>query len=135
MSTIYQRLGMRTFINARGTITTLGGSIMPAEVVAAMVEASRSFVHLNELHQKAGDRIAELTGAEGAFISAGAASGLLLAGAAVLTGTDTEAIRNIPEVGDRPTNSRSASSTRTTTSTRVSGSAVASWSRSAPSKP
>ena len=102
MSTIYQRLGMRTFINARGTITTLGGSIMPAEVVAAMVEASRSFVHLNELHQKAGDRIAELTGAEGAFISAGAASGLLLAGAAVLTGTDTEAIRNIPDVGDRP---------------------------------
>ena len=102
MPTVYERLGLRTFINARGTITTLGGSIMPGEVVDAMVEASRSFVHLNELHKKAGARIAELTGAEGAFVCAGAASGLLLAGAAVLTGTSTEAIQNIPDVGDRP---------------------------------
>ncbi|HIG55138.1 MAG TPA: hypothetical protein EYQ18_14405 [Candidatus Handelsmanbacteria bacterium] len=78
MPTPYERLGLRTFINARGTITTLGGSIMPGEVLQAMVEASRNFVHLNELHEKAGARIAELTGAEGAFISAGAASGLLL---------------------------------------------------------
>jgi len=101
MSTLYERLGMRTFINARGTITTLGGSIMPEEVVQAMVEASRSFVHLNDLHEKAGERIAELTGAEAAFISAGAASGLLLAGAACLTGTDSEAIQNLPDIGDR----------------------------------
>ena len=101
MSTPYERLGMRTFINARGTITTLGGSIMPEEVIQAMVEASRSFIHLNELHEKAGARIAELTGAEGAFISAGAASGLLLAGAACLTGSDAEAIENLPDIGDR----------------------------------
>lgn len=101
MSSLYERLGLRTFINARGTITTLGGSIMPEEVVQAMVEASRSFVHLNELHEKAGARIAELTGAEGAFISAGAASGLLLAGAACLTGSDAEAIQNLPDIGDR----------------------------------
>ena len=102
MPTIYERLGLRTFINARGTITTLGGSVMPDEVVQAMAEASRNFVHLNELHEKAGARIAELTGAEGAFVSAGAASGLLLAGAACLTGTDTEAIGNLPDIGDRP---------------------------------
>ena len=101
MPTPYERLGLRTFINARGTITTLGGSIMPDEVVQAMVEASRNFVHLNELHEKAGARIAELTSAEGAFISAGAASGLLLAGAACLTGTDAQAIANLPNIGDR----------------------------------
>ena len=102
MSSIYNRLGLKTFINARGTITTLGGSIMPPEVIEAMVEASRSFVHLNELHEKAGARIAELTGADAAFISAGAASGLLLAGAACLTGRKIEAIQALPDIGDRP---------------------------------
>lgn len=102
MPTLYQRLGLRPFINARGTITTLGGSIMPASVVEAIAEASRQFVHLNELHEKAGARIAALIGAEAAFVSSGAAGGMLLAGAACLTGTDTRAIAQLPDVGDRP---------------------------------
>ena len=66
-----------------------------------MAEASRQFVHLNELHEKAGARIAALTGAEAAFVSSGAAGGMLLAGAA-LTGTDARAIAQLPDVGDRP---------------------------------
>ncbi|MGY8823817.1 MAG: aminotransferase class V-fold PLP-dependent enzyme [Candidatus Latescibacterota bacterium] len=101
MTTIYESLGLRTFINARGTITTLGGSIMSPEVVEAMAEASRHFVHLNELHEKAGLRIAELTGAEAAFICAGAASGLMLAGAACLTGTNSDAIQKLPDTEGR----------------------------------
>ncbi|MBT4503401.1 MAG: hypothetical protein HOC74_37065, partial [Gemmatimonadetes bacterium] len=101
-SSLYQRLGVRPFINARGTITTLGGSVMPLQVVEAMQDASRHFVHLNEFQEKAGERIAELTGAEAAFICAGAASGMLLSGAACLTGTDTEAIQRLPDIGDRP---------------------------------
>lgn len=99
---LYQRLGLRPFINARGTITTLGGSVMSPRVAQAMVEASRQFVHLNEFQQKAGERIATLTGAEAAYICAGAASGMLLAGAACLTGIDAEKARTLPEVGDRP---------------------------------
>ena len=99
---IYERLGLRTFINARGTITTLGGSIMPPEVVAAMSEASLSFVRLEELHDRVGERIAALTGAEAAFVCAGAASGMLLAGAACLTGTDPAAIAALPDTGGRP---------------------------------
>ncbi|MFA6109838.1 MAG: aminotransferase class V-fold PLP-dependent enzyme [Candidatus Latescibacterota bacterium] len=101
-SSVYARLGVRPFINACGTITTLGGSIMPPRVVEAMVEASRCFVHLNEFQEKAGARIAQLTGAEAAYVCAGAASGMLLAGAACLTGTDTERIQRLPEVGERP---------------------------------
>lgn len=101
-ASIYERLGLRTFINARGTITTLGGSIMPPEVVAAMAEASLSFVRLEELHDRVGERIAGLTGAEAAFVCAGAASGMLLAGAACLTGTDPEAIASLPDTGGRP---------------------------------
>ena len=99
---IYARLGVPTFINARGTITTLGGSVMPVEVVEAMAAASRSFVPLGELHEKVGARIARLTGAPAAFVCAGAASGMLLSGAACLTGTDNDAIANLPDTGDRP---------------------------------
>ncbi|MBI3943634.1 MAG: aminotransferase class V-fold PLP-dependent enzyme [Chloroflexi bacterium] len=99
---IYSRLGLRTFINAYGTITTLGGSIMPAPVLEAMLDASRHYVQLEELLEKAGARIAQLTGAEAAFICSGAASGMLLSGAACLTGTDVEAVRGLPDVGDRP---------------------------------
>ena len=99
---IYASLDIRPFINARGTITTLGGSIMPPQVVEAMVEASKHFVPLNELHEKVGARIAALTGVEAAFVCAGAASGMLLAGAACLAGTDIEAIQRLPDVGGRP---------------------------------
>ena len=102
MTTVYERLGVRTFINARGTITTLGGSIMPPDVVEAMAQASRHFVQLDEFQQKADARLCELTGAPGAFICAGAASGMLLSGAACLTGTDQGAISQLPDVGDRP---------------------------------
>jgi len=99
---IYQRLEIGTFINARGCITTMGGSIMPPPVVEAMVEASRHFIPLDRLHDQVGARLAELTGAESAFVCAGAASGMLLAGAACLAGTDREHIEKLPETGGRP---------------------------------
>ena len=89
-------------INGYGSVTILGGSIMSSQVVEAMVEAGRQYISLPELHEKAGARIAEVTGAEAAFISAGAASGMLLAGAACLTGCDRHAMEGLPEVGDRP---------------------------------
>ena len=100
--TIYERLGICPVINGYGHVTTLGGSIMPPQVVEAMIEAAQHYVSLHELHQKAGALIAEWTGAEAAFISAGAASGMLLAGAACLTGSDQNAIERLPEVGGRP---------------------------------
>ncbi len=95
---LYSRLGLRPFINGCGTITTLGGSIMPPRVVEAMVEASRAFVDLNEFQARASERIAALTGAEAAYICSGAASGMLLAGAACLAGADPERIQRLPEV-------------------------------------
>ena len=99
---LYERLGLRPLINAYGTMTSLGGSIMAPEVTAAIVEASRSFISLEQLQDKVGERLAALTGAEAAFVSAGAASGMMLAGAACLTGTDAEAVERLPDVGDRP---------------------------------
>ena len=54
----YQRLGVKRVINGASWLTRLGGSLMPMPVVRAMEDASRWFVDMNELNQKAGDVIA-----------------------------------------------------------------------------
>lgn len=95
---IYQELGIRPVINASATLTRLGGSIMPPEVVAAMDEASRHFVDLDELQDKIGKRIALLTRNEAAYVSSGAAGGLVVATAACIAGTDPAAIRQLPDL-------------------------------------
>ena len=89
-------LGLRPVINAAATLTKLGGSIMPPEVVAAMVEGSKSFLDWPELQRAVGRRVAELTNNEAAYISSGAAAGITAAVAAVLAGTDPEKIANFP---------------------------------------
>ena len=93
---IYEKLGVKQYINAAATLTMYGGSIMPDEVIAAMIEASKSYVDLVELHKKAGDFIAKLTHNEAAFIPNGAASGLMLATAAAIAGNDPDARERLP---------------------------------------
>ena len=94
---IYDRLGVRKVINAHGLITTLGGSRMPREAFKAMEEAGAHFVSLNELHEKAGKYIADLVGVEAAYVCSGAAGGMVLAAAAVLTGRDKAKISKLPD--------------------------------------
>lgn len=94
---IYERLGVRPFVNARGTISYLGGSLPHPEVVEAMVEASRDFVNTYELERAVGKRLAELTHNEAAFVSACAAAGLMLAAAAVMAGTDERKRAQLPD--------------------------------------
>ncbi len=76
--TIYERLGLRTVINADATLTRLGGSLMPPEVVAAMQDASLHFVDIFELQRVVGERIATLTNNEAAYVTSGAAGALYL---------------------------------------------------------
>ena len=95
---VYQRLGVRPIINAVGTLTTLSGSLLLPEVRRAMDEASRSFVRIHELQDKAGRRLAELTGAEGAFVTAGASAALCLATCAVTAGKDRAKINQLPDL-------------------------------------
>ncbi len=95
---IYQRLGVRTFINAVGTITTLSGTLMDARVLRAMEEASRNFVAIHELQGKAGARIAELTGAEAAFVTNGASCALCLSTCAVTAGADKSKMTRLPDL-------------------------------------
>src|SRR5205814_2373569 len=82
---VYVALGVKHVINATGTVTNLGGSLMPPEVVAAWVDASRHFVNLVELQDKVGERIAKLIGVEAALVTTGASGSLVLGAAAVMT--------------------------------------------------
>jgi L-seryl-tRNA(Ser) seleniumtransferase len=69
---------------------------MPPEVLTAMVEASRHFIDIDELQRKAGAKIAEWTQNEAAYVSCGAAAGLVLSTAACITGLDAEKRARLP---------------------------------------
>jgi len=87
---IYESLGLRPIINAAGTFTDLGGSLMPEPVVEAWLQASKHFVDLRELQDRVGDRIAKLLNVESALVTGGAASGILLGVSAALTLRDSQ---------------------------------------------
>jgi len=93
---IYDQLGIKKVINGAATLTRLGGSIMPPEVLEAMTEASRHFVDIDELQARVGAQIAEWTHNEAAYVSCGAAAGLVLSAAACIAGTDPEARARLP---------------------------------------
>jgi D-glucosaminate-6-phosphate ammonia-lyase len=94
---VYGALGVQRVINATGTVTVLGGSLMPPEVVAAWVEASRQFVDLHQLHDRVGARIAKLVGVEAALVTTGAAGALLLGTAAAVTRGKSDLVRRLPD--------------------------------------
>jgi L-seryl-tRNA(Ser) seleniumtransferase len=94
---VYEALGVRHVINATGTVTFLGGSRMPPEVVAAWMDASRHFVNLLELQDRVGERIAQLIGVEAALVTTGAAGSLLLATAAAVTRGDRNLLKRLPD--------------------------------------
>ena len=93
---VYDELGVKKVINGLATVTMLGGSLMPPEVVSAMAEAARYFVEIDELQEKAGRKIAELTHNEAAYVSCGAAAGLVLSTAACIAGMDEEKRARLP---------------------------------------
>ncbi len=94
---VYESLGIRPVINAAGTVTTLGGSLMPSEVLDSMEEAGKAFVEMEKLHDKAGEIIADITGAEAGMVANGAAAALTWAAAACMTGSDRARMDRLPE--------------------------------------
>lgn len=96
MPGIYERLGVRPIINARGTHTRLGGSLMAPEVLEAIREAASTYVVLDELQDKASEIIVGATGAEAGMVTGGAAAGLLLGTAACIAGADPARIGRLP---------------------------------------
>jgi len=93
----YARLKVRPVINAMGTVTFLGGSIIAPETLAAMDDASREFVVITELLEKAGEHLAQLIGVEAALVTTGAAGAITLGTAACVAGGDLENIQRLPD--------------------------------------
>lgn len=97
MASVYEELGVRAGINARGNQTLLGGSTPPPEVQAAMDEANSAYIVFEELLRKSGEFIAETLGTEAAFVTSGAAAAIALGSAAALAGDDREKMGKIPD--------------------------------------
>ena len=94
---VYEKLGVRPVINARGNQTILGGSTPPKAVAAAMEEAGRNFVEMRELLERSGELIAGVLGTEAAYVTSGCAAALTLSAAACMAGDDPEKIGRLPD--------------------------------------
>ena len=95
---LYASLGVRPVINARGTLTIIGGSMELPEVRAAKAAANQHYVNLEELMEAAGQRLAELTGAEWGMVSSGCAAAMSHATAACVAGGNPDLHVRIPDL-------------------------------------
>jgi uncharacterized pyridoxal phosphate-dependent enzyme len=95
---VYGAIGVRPLINARGTFTIISGSTMLPEVRAAMDAASRRYVHLDELAEAIGARLATLTKAEWGLVTSGCSAALTHATAACVAGGNPELHVRIPNL-------------------------------------
>ncbi|MGH8247702.1 MAG: aminotransferase class V-fold PLP-dependent enzyme, partial [Gammaproteobacteria bacterium] len=91
-------IGVRPLINCRGTFTIISGSTTLPEVKRAMDEASRHYVNLDELMEAVSRRVAELTRAEWAIVTAGCAAAETLATCACIAGADPEKMQRLPNL-------------------------------------
>jgi seryl-tRNA(Sec) selenium transferase len=93
---VYQELGIRRIINCFDTYTLLGGHILSKEVREARDEADRSWAWIWDIQRRTGEKIAELLGAEAAFVPVGVYAGISQCVAALMAGADPEKMRRLP---------------------------------------
>jgi uncharacterized pyridoxal phosphate-dependent enzyme len=95
---IYDSIGVRPLINARGTVTIVGASRTLPEVKRAMEDAARDYVQLDELMDGVGRRLAELTGAEWGIVTCGASAALTAATVGCIAGGDPDKLAQLPDL-------------------------------------
>lgn len=95
---VYKAIGVRPFINCRGTLTVLGGNIELPEVRQAKTLANQQHAQLDEVMAAVGARLAELTGAEWGMVSAGCAAAMSHATAACVAGGNPDLHVRIPNL-------------------------------------
>jgi L-seryl-tRNA(Ser) seleniumtransferase len=94
---LYKELGVRTFVNGRGTWTYLGGALVNPEVKQAMDRAALHTVYILELQKAVGKRIAELVGSEAAMVTCGAGAAISAGTAGCMTGIDPDLVYQLPD--------------------------------------
>lgn len=95
---LFKELGVRTFINAAGTLTYMTGSLMHDEVLETINTSAKEFCLLDELQDKVGEKIAQMVHSEAAVVTSGAFSGMTLGLAGILTGMDEKKVRELPHL-------------------------------------
>jgi len=95
---LFKEFGVRTFINAAGTLTFMTGSLMHDEVLEAINGTSKEFCMLDEVQDKVGEKIAKIVHAEAAVVTSGAFSGWTLGLAGILTGMDEKKVAMLPHL-------------------------------------
>lgn len=98
----FKELGLRTFINAAGTYTSMTGSLMPKEVTNAINFGATQYVNLDDLQDKVGERIAELLKCEYATVTSGCFGAMSIAMAGILCGKDSEKVKQLPRTEGWP---------------------------------
>lgn len=99
---IYTDMGLKEVINANGKMTILGASAVKDEIADAAKQALQNFVIIDELMDHAGQVIAKKSGAEDGCPTCGAASGMAIAVAACIAGSDLGLIERIPDTEGLP---------------------------------
>jgi uncharacterized pyridoxal phosphate-dependent enzyme len=99
---VYAALKVRPLINCRGTFTIIGGSTELPEVREAKSAANQRYVHLDELMEAAGQRLATLTGAEWGMVSSGCAAAMSHATAACVAGGNPDLHVRLPNLAGFP---------------------------------
>src|SRR5262245_12106024 len=97
---IFDEIGVKPVINARGHATVLGGATPSGRVKDAMEAADRYYVDMRELLERSGEIIAGLLECEAAYVTPGAAAALALGTAACITGSDVEKMARLPNTAD-----------------------------------
>ena len=94
---IRSRFGLRPVINASGTMTSLGASIVSAPVIDAVAQVLPQFVEIDDLQRRASAAIAEACGSEAGYITASCSAAITLCIAATMTGDDHGLIERLPD--------------------------------------
>jgi L-seryl-tRNA(Ser) seleniumtransferase len=96
---VYDQLKATRVVNASGfNLTVLGGQILSPSVLQAMEDANRGYMDMKELLDSSGQMVAELLGAEAAYITSGCCAGMALSAAACMVGDNPEKARELPRV-------------------------------------
>ncbi|GAB3736610.1 aminotransferase class V-fold PLP-dependent enzyme [Spirosoma lituiforme] len=95
---LFKEFGIRTFINAAGTLTYMTGSLMHDEVLDAINYGAKEFCLLDEIQDKVGAKIAQMVHSEAAVVTSGAFSGMTLGLAGILTGMDQKKVEQLPHL-------------------------------------
>lgn len=97
----YVELGVTPVINAEGTMTMLGGSLIRPEVEAVIALGAKHYVSIPELEIVAGKRIAQmlkLPQGYTAMVTSGAAGAIQSGLAGILTGDNESFIKQLPDL-------------------------------------